>query len=230
MFKVVRNKNRNFFLIVFGRVLWDRSNDPCPAFVRYRYRIEISPQIFYFSRDTAVQESLMVPFVLAKNAQTTLCLKGCNICLQEDKRVKVGSMSPWNIGNCPRQLKMIQLPTVFMLLQFESKNDVFSEKLQKLGTKLELVTCLWLSYWNFSVKLSGSTWIPPKKSARFARIFWEILHFEVWEGKKLEKLDSFPYRGMTTLPIYSWYSLANFKFDQKDFICIPSSNFTKMRL
>ena len=31
---------------------------------------------------------------LAKNAQTTLCLKGCNICLQEDRRVKIGSMSP----------------------------------------------------------------------------------------------------------------------------------------
>ena len=39
---------------------------PCPAFVRYRYPIEITPQIFYFSRETAVQESLMAPF-LAKN-------------------------------------------------------------------------------------------------------------------------------------------------------------------
>ena len=29
---------------------------------------------------------------LAKNAQTTLCLKGCTICLQGDRRVKVGSM------------------------------------------------------------------------------------------------------------------------------------------
>ena len=30
---------------------------------------------------------------LAKSAETTLCLKSCNICLQEDRRVKVGSMS-----------------------------------------------------------------------------------------------------------------------------------------
>ena len=35
----------------------------------------------------------MAPF-FGKNAQTTLCLKGSNICLQEDRRVKVGSMSP----------------------------------------------------------------------------------------------------------------------------------------
>ena len=40
-----------------------------------------------FSRETAVQETLMASF-LAKNAQTTLCLKGCNICLQDDRRVK----------------------------------------------------------------------------------------------------------------------------------------------
>ena len=35
----------------------------------------------------------MAPF-LAKNAQTSLSLKGCNICLQEGRRVKIGSMSP----------------------------------------------------------------------------------------------------------------------------------------
>ena len=39
---------------------------------------------------------------LAKNAPSTLCLKGCNICLQEVWRVKVGLMSPWNIGKCPK--------------------------------------------------------------------------------------------------------------------------------
>ena len=38
------------------------------------------------------------------------------------------------------KIKMIQLPTVSMLLQFESRSDPFSEKLKKLGTKLELVT------------------------------------------------------------------------------------------
>ena len=67
-----------------------------PAFVRGRYPIKITPKIFnffYFSRETAVQESLMAPF-LVKNAQTMLCLKGCNICLQDDRRAKVGSMSP----------------------------------------------------------------------------------------------------------------------------------------
>ena len=94
LFKVVRNKKiENFFSSLFDR---DKSNEPCPAFVRYRYPIEITPPIFYFSyfsRETAVQESLMAPF-FAKNAQTTLCLKGCNICLQEDRGVKVGLMSP----------------------------------------------------------------------------------------------------------------------------------------
>ena len=60
------------------------------------YPIEITPQIFYFSyfsRETAVQESLMASF-FGQNAQTTLCFKGCNICLHEDRRVKLGSMSP----------------------------------------------------------------------------------------------------------------------------------------
>ena len=31
---------------------------------------------------------------LAKNAQIMLCLKGCNVCLQEDRRLKVDSISP----------------------------------------------------------------------------------------------------------------------------------------
>ena len=35
---------------------------------------------------------------------------------------------------------MIQLPTVSMLLEFEFKNSLFSEKLQKVGTELEVVT------------------------------------------------------------------------------------------
>ena len=47
-------------------------------------------------------ESLMVPF-LAENAQATLCLKGCYICLQEDRRMKIGSMSPLSIAKCPRK-------------------------------------------------------------------------------------------------------------------------------
>ena len=38
---------------------------------------------------------------------------------------------------------MIQLTTVSMLLYFESKNSLFSEKLQKVGTELELVTLRW---------------------------------------------------------------------------------------
>ena len=56
----------------------------------------VTPQIFYFSyfsRETAVQESLMASF-FGQKCQTTLCLKGCNICLQDDRRIKVGSMSP----------------------------------------------------------------------------------------------------------------------------------------
>ena len=34
------------FSLCFDRVLSDKSNEPCPAFVRYRYPIEITPQIF----------------------------------------------------------------------------------------------------------------------------------------------------------------------------------------
>ena len=63
--KVVRNKKSKFFFAsLFERVLRDKSNEPCPAFVRYRYPIEMTPQIFhfsYFSRETAVQ-SLIAPF------------------------------------------------------------------------------------------------------------------------------------------------------------------------
>ena len=34
------------FSLCFDRVLSDKSNEPCPAFVRYRYPTEITPQIF----------------------------------------------------------------------------------------------------------------------------------------------------------------------------------------
>ena len=75
MVKVVRNKKWKFFshrcLIEFYET--NRKNH-----VPHLYDMEFK------------QASLMA----AKNAQTTLCLKGCNICLQEDWRVKVGSMSP----------------------------------------------------------------------------------------------------------------------------------------
>ena len=78
--------------------------------------------------------------------------------------------------------------------------------------------------------LSSSTWIPRINPQGFAQIFWEILHFKVWKVRKHEKLASFPYRGIKTLRIYSWYSLANFKCHEKGFICIHSLNFPKMRL
>ena len=55
--KVVRNKKSNFFSSLFDRILWDKSNEPCPTLVRYCYSIKITPQIFYFScfsRETAV--------------------------------------------------------------------------------------------------------------------------------------------------------------------------------
>ena len=64
-FKAVRNKNRIFFLSLFDKVLRDKLNESCPAFVRYCYNIEITSQISYFSyfsRETAVQESLVAPF------------------------------------------------------------------------------------------------------------------------------------------------------------------------
>ena len=38
------------------------SNATCTAFVRYRYPVEIMPQMFHLSRETAVQESLVGPF------------------------------------------------------------------------------------------------------------------------------------------------------------------------
>ena len=47
---------------------------------------------------------------------------------------------------------MIQLPTVSMLLSFESKNDLFSEKLQKFATKLE-ARYIKMPWANFSFKL-----------------------------------------------------------------------------
>ena len=46
--KVVRNKKIEFFFSsAFDRVLWIKSNEPCPAFVRYRYPIKTTPEILY---------------------------------------------------------------------------------------------------------------------------------------------------------------------------------------
>ena len=59
-------KKWKFFPSSFHRVLCDNSNESCPAFVRYRYPIEITPQIFYFSKEAAVQESLKTPFLNQK--------------------------------------------------------------------------------------------------------------------------------------------------------------------
>ena len=79
--------------------------------------------------------------------------------------------------------------------------------------------------------LSSSAWIPWINPQSFAKIFCEIVHFKVWKVKKKhEKLASFPYRVMKTFRIYSWYSLANFECYQKGFICIPSSNFPKIKV
>ena len=47
--RLSETKNRIFFSSLFDRVLWNKSNEPCPAFVRYRYRIETTPQVFYFA-------------------------------------------------------------------------------------------------------------------------------------------------------------------------------------
>ena len=57
--KELRNKKLIFFLSLFDRVSWDKSNESCPAFVQYRCPTEITPQTFYFSRETAVQGSFM---------------------------------------------------------------------------------------------------------------------------------------------------------------------------
>ena len=47
--------------------------------------------------------------------------------------------------------------------------------------------------------------------------------------EKQEKVASFPSRGRKNLRIYSWYSLPDFKHDQKRFIRIPSLNVPEMR-
>ena len=47
--------------------------------------------------------------------------------------------------------------------------------------------------------------------------------------EKQEKVVSFPCRGRTNLRIYSWYSLSDFKCDEKRFIRIPSLNVPEMR-
>ena len=57
--KSSETKNWFFFLSLFDRVSWDKSNESCPAFVQYRCPTEITPQTFYFSRETAVQGSFM---------------------------------------------------------------------------------------------------------------------------------------------------------------------------
>ena len=50
--------------------------------------------------------------------------------------MKVGSMSPRNMGNCPRQKKNDSVTNCSYATKFEYKNDLFSEKLQKFGTML----------------------------------------------------------------------------------------------
>ena len=50
---------------------------------------------------------------------------------------------------------------------------------------------------------------------------------EKW--KEHEKLASFPCKGMKSLRIYSWYSLPDFKYDEKHFTRILSLIFPEMR-
>ena len=67
---------------------------------------EITPQTFHFFlffQKKPLYKRVWWRHFLAKNAHTRLCLKDCNICLQYGRRVKVGLMSPWNIGKCPRK-------------------------------------------------------------------------------------------------------------------------------
>ena len=96
-FKVVRNKKSKFFshryLIEFNETnrishfphLYD-------MVILLKYRLNYS--IFPIFPEKPLHKRVWWRRFLAKNAQTTLCLKGCNICSQEDRRVKVGSMSP----------------------------------------------------------------------------------------------------------------------------------------
>ena len=81
----------------------------------------------------------MVPF-FGKNLQTT-CLRGCNVCLQEDKgesRFSV-SLKYWKMST---KMNNDSVTTCFCVTLIRIKIDLFSEKLStKLGTKLEVV-CL----------------------------------------------------------------------------------------
>ena len=56
-----KQKIENFFSSLFDRVLLDKSNEPCPAFVRCRYPIEITSQIvhffLFFQRNRCTRES-----------------------------------------------------------------------------------------------------------------------------------------------------------------------------
>ena len=65
-FKVARNKKIEIFSHCYLIEFNERNRmSHFPPFLRYRYPIEITPQIFYFSyfsREPTVQESLMAPF------------------------------------------------------------------------------------------------------------------------------------------------------------------------
>ena len=72
----------------------------------------------------------MAPFFLAKNAQTTLYLKGCYICLQEDRRVKVSSICP-EILECVHDNKNDLVTNCFYATLILSPKMISFLKLQK---------------------------------------------------------------------------------------------------
>ena len=49
--------------------------------------------VLFFQISGSTTEGVQWRRFLAQNAKNTLCLKSCNICLQEGKRMKVGLMS-----------------------------------------------------------------------------------------------------------------------------------------
>ena len=90
-FKVVRNKKSKFFLIVIWssfrrQIEWAMSRICTMSFTYWNNASNI-PFFPIFPEKLLCQRVWWCRF-LAKNAQTTLCLKGCKICLQDDKEGK----------------------------------------------------------------------------------------------------------------------------------------------
>ena len=129
---------------------------------------------------------------LAKNAKNTVCLKGCNLCLQEGRRVKVGLMSPWILEIVLKNKEWFSYQLFLCDFDFNPKMTYFLKSCKKCV--LNLSSSHWdaLSWANETFQLSDSTWVPRINPQGFAGIFWETVHFKVWEVKKARKIILVP--------------------------------------